>query len=134
MRNRPSGVVAIWEEATREFAFLTENYDFLGPELTDDGVAYHRPDLHIGVTCTWYKGEWDFTTYLWPAHDPTRLRRGVSLATLYVREGYGPAQAVPESGTPPTRHLMVKRVRQHAAALRAVMPRLHEVDEFAPQA
>jgi hypothetical protein len=106
------------------FAFLIERAGFCGPESTENRtggfqVGFHRPELHIKVN-------------YWPGREATvstTVERGGAddatapyayLACLYVVARCGPAQHVPESA--PTPPVMLKRVHEHAAALRRLLP------------
>ena len=43
MVRRADPIAVIWAEAPPALRFLTQNWQFIGPERTADGVAYHRP-------------------------------------------------------------------------------------------
>jgi hypothetical protein len=106
-------------------SFLTEDFGFCGPERTEEGVAYHRPGLHVDMgTWTW-KNERGFTTTL------ARVGRHgseqcPSLGELHTASGLGTASAVSEGAG--TLFVIRKRIAQHAAALRALMAQLDKVD------
>jgi hypothetical protein len=107
----------IWQDGPALFAFLADA-GFLGPERTEDGLAYHRPGLHIEIR---------FVDGLEPEVATT-----VTLATstgeqgwahldcLYVACRCGPLQDVP--GNVANQKTAARRVRQHAEALRKVLP------------
>ncbi|WP_245771754.1 hypothetical protein [Actinacidiphila guanduensis] len=103
------------------FAFLVEDAGFSGPERTLHGVAFHGEGLDIEVWCP-------------DGHEPAVYTmvfligpggvhgKWAPLDDLYVAAGCGPAQDVPESA--PTRRATLKRVHQHAAGLRRLLPKL----------
>ncbi|MCP8706906.1 hypothetical protein IGB19_03455 [Streptomyces sp. AC04842] len=112
---------AFRSEVGVEFAFLVEDAGFSGPEQTDNGLLFHSAGLEVEV---WFLDGHEpvVTTLVTPfASDGVRAR-GAWLDELYVLSGCGPAQDVP--GSAPTRRAMLKRVHQHAAALRRLMPQL----------
>ena len=45
-------------------SFLSDDWGFSGPELTADGVAYHRVGLHVEMGYWAWKNEHGFTTTL----------------------------------------------------------------------
>jgi hypothetical protein len=47
MVRRADPVAVIWVEAPLTLSFRTEDRRFTGPERTADGIAYHRPGLHV---------------------------------------------------------------------------------------
>ncbi|MGI5458570.1 hypothetical protein ACQEWB_36460 [Streptomyces sp. CA-249302] len=108
-------------EAGVEFAFLVEDAGFSGPEQTDVGLLFHSSDLDVEV---WFLDGHEpvVTTLVAPVAPDGARTRGVWLDELYVLSGCGPAQDVP--GSAPTRRATLKRVHQHAAALRLLMPQL----------
>ncbi|RZU46497.1 hypothetical protein EV284_1178 [Streptomyces sp. BK022] len=108
-------------EAGAEFAFLVDDAGFWGPEQTDSGLLFHGSGLDVEV---WFLDghEPQVTTLIAPVASDGVRARGVWLDDLYVLSGCGPAQDVP--GSAPTRRATLKRVQQHAAALRRLMPRL----------
>ncbi|MFF4302607.1 hypothetical protein [Streptomyces sp. NPDC001601] len=112
-------------EARVEFAFLVEDAGFSGPEQTDVGLLFHSSDLDVEV---WFLDRHEPTaaTLVTPVAPDGARTRGVWLDELYVLSGYGPAQDVPDSA--PTRRATLKRVHQHAAALRRLMPQLLGAD------
>ena len=84
-------------------SFLAEDWGFSGPELTADGVAYHRVGLHVEMGYWAWKNE----------------RAG----------GLGPAGAAPEGAG--TLYVIRKRIAQHAMALRALIAHLDDGDSDA---
>ncbi|MEU6535696.1 hypothetical protein [Streptomyces sp. NPDC047000] len=112
-------------EAGVEFAFLVEDAGFSGPEQTDDGLLFHSSGLDVEV---WFLDGHEpvVATLVAPVASDGVRARGVWLEELYVLSGCGPAQDVP--GSAPIRRATLKRVRQHAAALRRLMPRLLTAD------
>jgi hypothetical protein len=121
MGHRGDLVEEFRSEVGIEFAFLVEDAGFSGPEQTDDGLLFHSAGLDIEV---WFlEGHEPVVTTLVAPIAPDGARtRGVWLYDLYVASGCGPAQDVPRSA--PTRRATLKRVHQHAAALRRLMPQL----------
>jgi hypothetical protein len=77
----------IWEQGPSAFAFLPQEWGFEGPERTDEGIAYHRPDLHVTVELWAWKNEAGFTTSV----------RGVD------RRSHRRARRPPRQHPPPTR-------------------------------
>lgn len=121
---RPA-VAVIWAEAPGELSFLTEDFGFSGPERTEEGIAYHRPGLHVEIgTWTW-KNERGFTTTLARVGRHGTEQRA-SLGELYAASGLGTASVVPEGAG--TLFVIRKRIAQHASALRALIARLDDVD------
>jgi len=112
---------AIWQEGPTAFAFLVDEAGFLGPERTDTGLAYHRPGLHVRVDLILHHRESEVVTRLSSPNEAGGDLQA-SLGCLYVACGLGRLQAVPE--TAHSRHTMSKRIGQHAAALRGVLPYL----------
>lgn len=64
MARRADPVTVIWAEAPAALSFLAEDWGFSGPELTADGVAYHRLGLHVAMRYWTWKNERGFTTTL----------------------------------------------------------------------
>ncbi|WP_262285407.1 hypothetical protein [Micromonospora sp. MA102] len=122
MGSRPGPVEIMWQHGAEAFAFLTEEWDFTGPELTDAGIAFHRPDLHVDVEIWAWKNEAGFTTGVRRVDPATGEQQAAGLDRLYVECGLGPPQHVPENlgGG----HTIVKRLTQHARALQLLMPYL----------
>ncbi|MFI1175752.1 hypothetical protein [Streptomyces melanogenes] len=121
MGNRGDLVEAFRAEVGVEFAFLVEDAGFSGPEETDHGLLFHSVGLDVEV---WFLDGHEpvVTTLVAPVASDGVRARGVWLDELYVMSGCGPAQDVPDSA--PTRRATLKRVRQHAAALRRLMSQL----------
>lgn len=118
---KPKPMQVLKTEGPPAFAFLVETHGFLGPELVDDGIVYHRPGLRIEVASWEGKGERGFTTMV-VVPNGAPLRMHADLGCLYVACGLGPLQAVGLSTG--SAHVMRKRIGEHSAALRKVMPRL----------
>jgi hypothetical protein len=125
MTKRADPVAVIWAEASQALSFLTDDCGFAGPERTADGVAYHRLGLHVEMTYWAWKNERGFTTTLTLTGPDGTLQRE-SLGVLYAASGLGPAQAVPEGAG--TMYVIRKRIGQHSAALRALLPFLDGTD------
>ena len=94
----------------------------MGPERTDEGIAYHRPGLHVTVELWAWKNEAGFTTSVRGVDRLTGAQHWASLGCLYVACGLGPLQHVPENAG--GGQTISKRLTQHAGALRRVMPYL----------
>jgi len=125
MVRRADPVAVIWAEAPPALRFLTEDRRFSGPERIADGVAYHRPGLHIEM-CFWaWKNECGFTTTLTRVGPNGRQQRE-SLGALYAASGLGPASAAPEGAG--TLYVIRKRIGQHTAALRSLLASLDTRD------
>jgi hypothetical protein len=123
MGRRLSASEQIWRQGPSAFAFLVDEHGFVGPERTDEGIAFHRPGLHIRIGFWSWKNERGFDTQVSAVVGAEKRELVASLADLYVACGLGPAQAVPESGTRST-HVIEKRLHEHAIALRALLPYL----------
>jgi len=108
----------IWAEAPLALRFLTEDGRFTGPERIADGVAYHRPGLHVEMYFWAWKNERGFTTTLTRVALDGKQQRE-SLGVLYAASGLGPASAAPEGAG--TLYVIRKRIGQHAAALRSLL-------------
>lgn len=121
MGHRGDLVEEFRSEAGVEFAFLVEDAGFSGPEQIDDGLVFHGAGLDVEV---WFLDghEPEVTTLVAPVASDGVRSRGAWLDDLYVAGGCGPAQDVPRSA--PTRRATLKRVHQHAAALRRLLPQL----------
>lgn len=113
----------IRQEGPALFSFLTPA-GFLGPERTENGLAYHRPGLHIEVRYSNGVEPEMVTTIV--VTTPTGEQRWAHLDCLYVACRCGPLQDVP--GSAPNQKVAIKRIRQHAEALRKVLPRLIDGD------
>jgi hypothetical protein len=119
---RPGPLEIIWQQGAEAFGFLCEEYGFDGPERTDDGIAFHRPDLHVEFAMWAWKNEAGIDTRIRRVDPVTGDRQAAELDRLYVECRLGPAQDVP--GNLGGGHTVAKRVRQHAHALRRLMPHL----------
>lgn len=120
MGKRPDLPKEFRSEARTAFAYLTESEGFAEPEDDGLGLVFRRGDLVVRL---WYFGgrESSMVTGLLSVDpDGTLGRKDVWLEDLYTGLGCGPAQDVPLST--PTRRAMLKRVHEHAAALRRVLP------------
>jgi hypothetical protein len=115
-------VEIIWLQGGAAFAFLVDDWDFVGPERTDSGIAYHRPDLHVAMEIWAWKNEAGIDTGLRWIDPGTGEQHHAGLDCLYVECGLGPAQHVPS--TVGGGSAVTKRVAQHANALRRLMPYL----------
>jgi hypothetical protein len=122
MGHRAGPHEVIWLNAAEAFGFLGERWGFEGPERTSLGVAFHRLGLHIRIEFVAWKHEAEFLTTVSMTVPDGQVRRA-SLDRLYLACGLGVAQDVPTSEGP-SRHTIVKRIGQHAAALRQLMPYL----------
>jgi hypothetical protein len=122
MGRRPGPLEIMWQHGSEVFAFLLEEWDFLGPERTDAGIAFHRPDLHIEVEIWAYRSEAGIDTGVRRVDQATGKQQAAALDCLYVQSGLGPPQHVP--GNLGGGHTIVKRLTQHARAVRLLMPHL----------
>jgi hypothetical protein len=104
----------IWQDGPALFAFLAAA-GFAGPERTQDGLAYHRPGLHIETRTIGGLEPEVATTVM-----STGEYRWAQPDCLYVACRCGPLQDVP--GNVSNQKVAAKRVRQHAEALRRVLP------------
>lgn len=125
MVSRANPVDFIWAEAPLALSFLTDDWGFSGPERTDEGVAYHRPGLHVEMGAWSWKNERGFTTTLALVGREGEQRRAC-LGVLYAASGLGAPSAVPEGAG--TLYVIGKRIRQHAAALRKLLAYLDQRD------
>jgi hypothetical protein len=108
-------------EARTAFGFLVDDEGFPPPEDIDGGLRYRRADLMVRI---WFLGgaESEVLTRLIPlAPDGTR-GSGAWLDDLYTAARCGRPQDVPVFAS--TRRGVLKRVHQHAEALRRLLPRL----------
>ncbi|MFB7982816.1 hypothetical protein [Streptomyces vinaceus] len=100
------------------FSFLLEEAGFAGPERTEHGLLFRGPGLDVDVWL--FDGREPQVATGVAAVGPDGFRgRRAWLDEVYVAAGCGPAQGVP--GSAPTRRSTIKRVHQHAAALRRLM-------------
>jgi len=121
MGQRPNLPEEFRSEVRTAFAFLVETEGFAEPEDDGLGLSYRRADLEVRL---WFHGghEPETSTHLSPiAPDGTR-GRGAGLEDVYTAAGCGPPQDVPI--TVHNRRSLLKRVHQHADALRRLLPRL----------
>ncbi|WP_105968683.1 hypothetical protein [Streptomyces geranii] len=122
MGQRPNLPAEFRSEARIAFAFLVETEGFAEPEDHDLGLTYCRVDLEVRLCCHLRRPEHCVWTRLSPiAPDGTR-GWGAYLDDLYTAAGCGPPQDVPS--TVHNRRSLLKRVHQHAEALRRLLPRL----------
>jgi hypothetical protein len=121
MGRRRSSPEVLWDEGPEAFSFLVPAGRFEGPEILADGLEYRRADLVVAVTTWAWKGEVGFSTSLQRIPGSPGASHA-ELHCLYVACGLGPVQDVPTGAG--ASHVIVKRVQQHAAALRAVLPHL----------
>ncbi|MEV5844663.1 hypothetical protein AB0M32_22125 [Streptomyces sp. NPDC051985] len=120
MGKRPDLPKEFRSEARTAFAYLTESEGFSEPEDDGFGLVFRRGDL--AVRLGYHDGlEPTVSTGLLSV-DPDGAPAGkcVWLDDLYTALGCGPPQDVPFSAQ--TRRAMLKRVHEHAAALRCVLP------------
>jgi hypothetical protein len=122
MGRRPGPLEIMWHHGTEAFGFLLDEWDFLGPERTEAGIAFHRPDLHVDIEIWAYKNETGIDTGVRRVDPRTGEQQAAALDCLYVECGLGPPQHVP--GNLGGGHTLVKRLTQHARALRLLMPHL----------
>ena len=120
---RPGPLDIMWQHGADVFAFLCDEFDFDGPERTEDGIAFHRPDLHVEVVIWAWKREAGMDTGLRWIDPATGEQHTAGLEALYVECGLGPPQHVP-GNLGGGGHTIVKRLTQHAEALRRLMPHL----------
>lgn len=90
---------------------------FTGPERTKDGLAYHRPGLHIETRL--FGGPEPEVATTVTAVMSTGEQTWAQLDCLYVACRCRPLQDVP--GNVSNQKVAAKRVRQHAEALRKVL-------------
>jgi len=110
------------------FAFLISDGGFVGPDVLESGLLYHHHSgLQIAVS---YLGprEPEVTTTIRVSRDGAAAR-SASLSCLWVAFEYGTLQDVPTSAL--NARTTAKRLRQHAEALRRLLPTLltSEVDD-----
>jgi hypothetical protein len=128
MARRADPVAVIWAEAPLALSFLAEDWGFSGPELTADGVAYHRVGLHVEMGYWAWRNERGFTTALAQVGRDGTERRA-ELGALYAAGGLGLAGAAPTGAG--TLYVIRKRIVQHALALRALIAHLDDGDSDA---
>jgi hypothetical protein len=110
----------IWLDGPGLFAFLLDA-GFDGPGRTDDGITYDGPGLRI-VTRFVGGHEPEFATDVLRLGQDGAITGYASLGCLYVACRCGVLQDVPSSVD--TQRTAAKRVRQHADALRRLLPHL----------
>ncbi|MET7685405.1 hypothetical protein [Streptomyces sp. NPDC005423] len=106
-------------EARTAFGFLVDDEGFRPPEEIDGGLRYRRTDLMVRI---WFLGgaESEVLTRVIPlAPDGTR-GSGAWLDDLYAGTGCGRPRDVPAFAS--TRRAVLRRVHQHAEALRRLLP------------
>ena len=96
-------------------SFLAGDWGFSGPELTADGVAYHRVGLHVEMGYWAWKNERGFATTLAQVGSDGTERRA-ELGVLYAACGLGPAGAAPEGAGNAVCHSQAHRPARHCAA------------------
>jgi hypothetical protein len=125
MARRPPPEETLKLEGPVAFAFLVDEFGFDGPEFVDDGLIYYRADLSVQISNWIWNRETGFSTTILGRPDAEGRRRSAGLDCLYVACGLGPPQDVPET-TSSTHHVTSKRIAQHSAALRALLPHLDD--------
>ena len=113
------------EDRPGRSARVLADWGFSGPELTEDGIAYHRVGLHVEMGYWGWKNERGFTTTLAQLGIDGTERRA-ELGVLYAACGLGPAGTAPEGAG--TLYVIRKRIVQHTMALRALIARLDDSD------
>ena len=114
------------DEGPAAFQFLIDQYEFEGPDWSTpmvgggDTLVYRRPGLVVAVQTWWWKGDSGFDTTL-TSTDEDGATVAAGLELVYEACGLGPASDVP-GGNSGAGRTTRKRIEQHAAALRAVMP------------
>lgn len=121
MAHRPDPLEIVRRDGGRALAYLLD-FGFVGPELTENGIAYHRPGLHIEMCYYDWKHEREVSTSI-SLGGPRAFAR---LGCLYVACGCGPIQDI--AGSAHTRLAVAKRVSQHAEGVRRVLPNLLSAD------
>jgi len=120
MGRRRTPQAVLWDEGPAMLSFLVD-WGFVGPTILAAGLSYRRADLVVTVE-TWSRHhESGFDTSLQWILDSSGTRFA-SLDCLYVACGLGPAQDVPTGAG--ASHVIIKRIKQHAIALGAVLPYL----------
>lgn len=124
----------LWTEGPAAFSFLVAKYGFTGPQVIEPegyhdhgGLRYARPNLCISIKVwSWYQGERGISTYV----RMDRPNVDESLGVVYEMLGLGPERDVPDGGG--SGHVVRKRIGQHAAVLRKVLPLLENPDPKSP--
>ncbi|MET9626318.1 hypothetical protein ABZX92_02545 [Lentzea sp. NPDC006480] len=120
----------LWTEGPAAFSFLVEKYGFSGPHVVEPhghqdhgGLRYEKPNLLISIgVWSWHQGERGITTKV-------RMYRpdvDAHLGAVYAMLGLGPERDVPAGGG--SGHVVRKRIGEHAAVLREVVPLLENPD------
>ncbi|MDX6288003.1 MAG: hypothetical protein QOG53_3488 [Frankiales bacterium] len=111
------------DEAPTKFGFLTTDFDFVGPEITEDAVLFYGRDLVVSVNG--YSGRepsvWTSLSVKLPTGERT-----AELSFVYVHLALGPAQDVPNGAA--SARIASARLDRQSSALRRV---LHEADHEA---
>jgi hypothetical protein len=114
-------VELVRREGAEYFGFLVTDEGFLGPEVVNRGIAYHRSDINIEICYFHYKfGDHEVVTQLVAESEPGSWPVSVGLARLYTASGLGSTQDVPSSAG--TRQATTKHLAQQAKALQRLMP------------
>ena len=122
MGQRPNLPEEFRSEARAAVAFLVESEGRAEPEDHDLGLTYRRVDLEVCLCSHLGRPEPCVWTRLSPIAPDGSRGWDASLDDLHTAVGCGPPQDVP--GTVHNRRSLLKRVRQHAEALRRLLPRL----------
>jgi hypothetical protein len=128
MGQRIGPLEIVRREGSDLFAFLISDGGFTGPDVLESGLLYHHHSgLQIAIS---YLGprEPEVTTRIRVSRDGDAAR-SASLDCLLVAFEHGTPQDVPTSA--PNARTTAKRLRQHAEALRQLLPTLltSEVDD-----
>ncbi|MFJ3728349.1 hypothetical protein ACIPYQ_38080 [Streptomyces sp. NPDC090045] len=114
-------------KAAAAFSFLVEESGFAQPEMTESlfstgpGLLFRGPGLDVDVM--FHDGREPQVVTSLAAVGPDGVRsRWAELDGLYAAAGCGPVQDVP--GQAPNRRSTLKRLDQHATALRRLMAHL----------
>jgi hypothetical protein len=104
--------------AEANFAFLTKEEGFIGPDRVAGGVVYHSPKLQIDVLFD--EREKAIVTLARAFVDDLNLR--ANLSCLYATAGLGPAQEVKRTARPA--HTLQRSMASQSAVLRKLLPTL----------
>ncbi|MGW6933338.1 hypothetical protein ACWGE0_25000 [Lentzea sp. NPDC054927] len=124
----------LWTEGPPAFSFLVDQHGFTGPHTIEPegfhqhgGLRYERGNLSIEID-VWSGngGERGVSTTVWVRE----LSASAELSALYVAYGLGPERDVPDGGG--SGHVVRKRIGEHSAALRKVVPHLRDVQPQRP--
>jgi len=121
MARRRGSHEVLWDDGPEAFSFLVDSWRFEGPELVAEGLEYRRADLVVTVRTWTWNGEAGFTTSLRCVPGSVGASYA-SLDCLYVACRLGPLQDVPTGAS--ASRVVIKRIKQHAVALGAVLPHL----------